>query len=78
MTGQRIPIFALNIKVKGRYGKPKGKWYYYLLRMVKIELRIGDPIFIQDLEKAVRNKKINNSQKRMREVEELLRRVDQI
>ncbi len=77
-TGQKIPIFALNIKTKGQYGKPKGKWYCYLLRMVKVELRIGGPFFIQDLEKAIRNKELNKSQKRMMMVEELLKRVDRI
>jgi len=78
MTGQEIPIFALNIKTKGPYGKPKGKWYYYLLRMVKVELRIGGPIFLRDLEEVVKNKELTKSQKRTLMVEELLRKVDQI
>jgi len=78
MTGQEIPIFALNIKTKGPYGKPKGKWYYYLLRMIKAELRIGGPIFLRDLEEVIENKELANKEKRALVVEELLRRVDQI
>jgi 1-acyl-sn-glycerol-3-phosphate acyltransferase len=78
MTGQEIPIFALNIKTKGPYGKPKGKWYYYPLRMVEAELRIGGPIFLRDLEEAIENKELANKEKRTLMVEELLRRVDQI
>jgi len=77
ITGQKIPIFPLNIKTKGPYGKPRGKWYYYLLRMVEAELRIGGPIFLRDLEKAV-NGKVSKKQRRNTMVEELLRKVDQI
>ncbi len=79
LTNKEIPIFPLNIKTSGSpYGRPKGKWYYYLLRKVKIELRIGDPIFYRDLEKTVKDKKIINSKKRAMMVEELLRRISQI
>jgi len=78
ITGQKIPIFPLNIKVKGAYGKPQGKWWRYLIRQVKIELRIGDPIFIQQLEKTIAKKKISKGQKRKLMIKELLRRVDQI
>ncbi|MCX6759398.1 MAG: lysophospholipid acyltransferase family protein [Candidatus Nealsonbacteria bacterium] len=78
MTGQEIPIFALNVKTKGPYGKPKGKWYYYLSRMVEADLRIGGPIFYRDLEKVVKNKELTKAQKRAVMVEELLRKVDQI
>ena len=77
ITGQKIPIFPLNIKTKGPYGKPRGKWWRYLIRQVKIELRIGGPIFLQDLEKAV-NGKVSKKQRRNTMVEELLRKVDQI
>ena len=77
-TGQKIPIFPLNIKAKGAYGKPQGKWWRDLIRQVKIELRIGDPIFIQQLEKAIAKKKICKGQKRKLMIKELLRRVDQI
>jgi len=77
-TGQKIPIFPLNIKVKGAYGKPQGKWWRYLIRQVKIELRIGGPIFIQQLEKTIAKKKISKGQKRKLMIKELLRRVDQI
>jgi len=79
LTNKEIPIFPLNIKTRGfPYGKPKGKWYYYLLRKVKIELRIGDPIFYRDLEKASRNKELISSKKRAIMVEEFLRRINQI
>jgi 1-acyl-sn-glycerol-3-phosphate acyltransferase len=46
---RKIPIFPLNIKTEGPYGNPEGKWYLYLLRRVKVELRIGDPIFLEDI-----------------------------
>jgi len=78
MTGQEIPIFPLNIKTRGfPYGKPDGKWYYYL-GLVKVELRIGSPVFVRDLEKAVGNKELTKSQKRAVMVEELLKKLDQI
>lgn len=77
-TGQKIPIFPLNIKAKGAYGKPQGKWWRYLIRQVKIELRIGDPIFLQDLEKVVKGIKMPKSQRRKIMIKELLERVDQI
>jgi len=79
LTNEDIPIFPLSIKTSGfPYGKPKGKWYYYLLRKVKIELRIGDAIFYRDLEETVKNKGLINSKKRAMMVEELLRRINQI
>lgn len=79
LTNEEIPIFPLNIKTSGfPYGKPKGKWYYYLLRKVKVELRIGDPIFYRDLEKGINGKKISKSEKRKIMVRELLQRINQI
>jgi 1-acyl-sn-glycerol-3-phosphate acyltransferase len=79
LTNEEIPIFPLNIKTSGfPYGKPKGKFYWYLLRKVKVELRIGNPIFYRDLEEAVGKKKLANKEKRTLMVEELLRRIDQI
>ena len=52
--GKSIPIFPLNIKIiKGNYGKPKGKWQDYLLRKIKLELRIGEPVFLGELEKLI-------------------------
>lgn len=78
-TNKEIPIFPLNIKTSGfPYGKPQGKWYYNLTGRVKVELKIGDPIFYRDLEKAVGNKELTKSQKRTIMVEELLRQIDQI
>ena len=79
LTNEEIPIFPLNIKTRGfPYGKPKGKFYYYLLRKVKIELRIGNPIFYRDLEKVVNGKEISKKQRRSMMVAELLRRINQI
>ena len=79
LTNKEIPIFPLNIKTRGfPYGKPKGKWYYCLLRKVKIELRIGCPVFYRDLEKVVNGKEISKKQKRSMMVAELLRRINQI
>jgi len=79
LTNEEIPIFPLNIKTSGfPYGKPKGKWYYYLLRKVKVELRIGGPIFYRDLEKGINGKKISKSEKRKIMVRELLQRINQI
>ena len=77
-TGKKIPIFPLNIKAKGPYGKPRGRWYHYLSNQVRIELRIGDPIFLQDLEEVVKGIKISKSQRRKIMVRELLQKVDQI
>jgi len=79
LTNKEIPIFPLNIKASGfPYGNPNGRFYYYLLRKVKIELRIGDPIFYRDLEKAVKNKELANNKKRAIMVKELLRKINQI
>jgi 1-acyl-sn-glycerol-3-phosphate acyltransferase len=78
-TNKEIPIFPLNIKTSGfPYGKPQGKWYYNLTGRVKVELKIGDPIFYRDLEKAVKNKGLVSNKKRAIMVEELLKRIDQI
>jgi len=79
LTNKEIPIFPLNIKTSGfPYGNPNGRFYYYLLRKVKIELRIGNPIFYKDLEKTVKNKELTNHEKRDIMVEELLKRINQI
>ena len=79
LTNKEIPIFPLNIKTSGfPYGKPNGKFYYYLLRKVKVELRIGNPVFYRDLEKVVKNKELANNKKRAIMVKELLRRINQI
>ena len=77
MTGQEIPIFPINIKAEGPYGKPRGEWWRYLIGQVKIKLRIGDHIFLRDLEKAV-NGKVSKKQRKNMMVAELLRKIDQI
>lgn len=73
---QDIPIFPLNIKAIGPYGKPRGKWYYYLLRKAKINLRIGQPIFLKDLERRVKG--LNDKESKIAMVELLLKESDKI
>jgi 1-acyl-sn-glycerol-3-phosphate acyltransferase len=75
---RQIPIFPLNIKIiKGFYGKPKGRWQDYLLRKVKIELKIGEPIFLKELEKLV-GQDFLRKDKEEEMVKLLLEQADQI
>jgi len=76
LTNEEIPIFPLNIKAKGPYGKPKGKWFYYLLGKVKIELRIGNPIYLKNLESRARSKNLFDKNQEKMIVEKLLREID--
>lgn len=74
---KKIPIFPLNIKSIGPYGKPEGKWYYYLLRKVKIKMKIGPPLFLEDLEREIgKNLKQKDKEKEM--VRLILEKTDQI
>lgn len=74
----QIPIFPLNIKIiKGFYGKPKGRWQDYLLRRVNIELKIGEPIFLKELEKLV-GQDLLRKDKEEEMVKLLLKKADQI
>jgi len=76
-TNKAIPIFPLNIKIiQGQYGKPKGKWQDYVLRKVKIELRIGEPIFIEQLEELI-NQNLLRKDKEEEMIRMLLEKVDQ-
>lgn len=75
---KQIPISPLNIKIiQGFYGKPKGKWLDYLLRRIKIELRIGGPIFLEELESLV-NQNLLRKEKEEEMVKLLLEQTDQI
>lgn len=76
--GKQIPVFPLNIKIiEGFYGKPQGRWLDYLLRKTKIELRIGGPIFLEELEKLV-NQNLLGKEKEEEMVKLLLEQADQI
>jgi len=75
---EQIPIFPLNIKIiQGHYGKPKGKWIDYLLRRIRIELRIGEPIFLEELEKLI-GRDLLGKEKEKEMVKLLLKQADQI
>jgi len=76
-TNQKIAVFPLRIEAEGPYGKPDGDWIGYLLRKVRIKVKIGDHISLEDLEKMLDNKE---SKKETREaiIEELLNMADKI
>lgn len=48
-TTQSIPITLLDIQASGAYGKPKGKWWRYLLGQARVTLTIKDSFFLKDL-----------------------------
>ncbi|MFA5360616.1 MAG: lysophospholipid acyltransferase family protein [Candidatus Paceibacterota bacterium] len=76
---KQIPIFPLNIKVvEGFYGEPKGKWRDYILGKVRIELRIGGPIYLEDLEKLIIKQNLPAKNKAEEMVKLLLEQVDKI
>ena len=73
-----IPIFPLNIKIiQGQYGKPRGKWIDYVLRKVKIELRIGEPIFIEQLGESIKQN-LSRKNKEEEMIRLILEQVDRI
>lgn len=76
-ANQKIPVFPLKIEAEGPYGKPEGKWLCYLFRKVKIKVKIGDHISLEDLEEMLNNKE-NKKKKRKAIVKELLSIADKI
>ena len=79
MTNQKVTIFPIKIDPQGpcAYGKPNGNWLYYLIGGAKIDLKIGKPVSIKDLEKILDNKE-NKKEKRKALIEELLNLADKI
>jgi 1-acyl-sn-glycerol-3-phosphate acyltransferase len=75
------PIIPLNIAVvKGNYGQPNGKIADYLLRRVQIEIRVGRPLKMMDLEKRAEKKRITTEGKERYRVlmAELMEEMDRL
>lgn len=79
-TNQKIAVFPLKIEAEGPYGKPHGNWLGYLLRKVRIKVKIGDSVSLKDLEKILDKKKLSENKNKKREalVNELLNIADKI
>jgi len=77
---QKVAIFPIKIEPQGPcgYGKPRGKWYRYLIGRVKVYLKIGKLVFLKDLEQIVSKKQVLKKHRRKEIVEELLRIADKI
>jgi len=79
-TNQKIAVFPLKIEAEGPYGKPNGNWLGYLLRKVRIKVKIGNSVSLKDLEKILDKKKLSENKNKKREalVNELLNMADKI
>jgi len=77
-TNQKIAVFPLKIEAEGPYGKPEGNWLDYLLRKVKVKVKIGDHVLLDDVEKMISKEAVLNKHRREGIVEELLRIADKI
>lgn len=77
-TNQKIAVFPLKIEAEGPYGKPNGNWLGYLLRKVRIKVKIGDSVSLKDLEEMISKKAVLNKHRREKIVEELLNLADRI
>lgn len=77
-TNQKVAIFPLKIEAEGPYGKPEGKWLDYLLRKVKVKVKIDNYICLDDVEEMISKEAVLNKNRREKIVEELLRIADKI
>ncbi len=77
-TNQKISVFPLKIEAEGFYGKPEGNWLGYLLRKVRVKLKIGDRVLLDDVEKMISKEVVLNKHRREEIVTELLNIADKI
>jgi 1-acyl-sn-glycerol-3-phosphate acyltransferase len=71
-----LPLFLFNIKTQGPYGNPEGRWYSYLMKKVRIDLRISQPFFLNDLRK--RTDGLSGKESELAMVEALLKKMERI